>query len=211
VRLLASSSLRRAAVIVGVVALGVGALTTTAGASIDGKKTVIDTFPQWDGTTYVYSFGCPNTTTYGEVVTAPAHRKHIRNFTYTWHDYTTGSMVVRGEVYAWNGTMATGPAVAESAPQTITSGAPDWFNVTFKVKGRVQPGQQYVIFASIDKDFEQCTDNYSVQWGLDPGDAYAGGYFVYLNSGGDESQWTTQPWSSFDPQDLAFKATFTKK
>jgi len=213
VRPLASSSsfLRRGAVLAGVVALGIAALTAPAGATIDGKKTVIDTFPQWDGSTYVFEFGCPNTTTYGQVVTAPAHRKHIKNFTFTWHDFTTGSMVVRGEVYAWNGSMATGSAVAESAPQTVTSGAPDWFTVNFKLKGSVTPGQQYVIFASIDKDFESCTGGYTVQWGLDPGDAYSGGGFVYLNSGGDESQWTTQPWSGFGTQDLAFKTTFTKK
>lgn len=209
-RPLASSFLRRSAVVAGVVALAIAAFTPSAGATIAGKKTVIDTFGQWDGSTYAYQFGCPNTTTYGQVVTAPPKRKHVKSFTFTWHDYTTGSMVVRGGVYAWNGSMATGSAIAESAPQTVNSGASGWFKVTFKAKGAVTPGSQYVIFASIDKDFDQCTGGYTVQWGLDPGDVYSGGLFVYLNSGGDSSQWTTQTWSNFGGQDLAFKATFCK-
>src|SRR6478736_4233208 len=127
-RPLASSSFRRrSAIIASVVAVGIAAFAPSAGATIAGKKTVIDTFGQWDGSTYVFTFGCPDTTTYGQVVTAPAKRKHVKNFTFTWHDYSTGSMVVRGEVYAWNGSMPTGSPVAESAPQTVTSGPSDWF------------------------------------------------------------------------------------
>jgi hypothetical protein len=50
-----------------------------------------------------------------------------------------------------------------------------------------------------------------VGWALDLSDAYSGGQFVYQNNNGDESLWTTTPWSNFGTGwDLAFTATFTK-
>jgi hypothetical protein len=202
---------RRAAVGVSVVTLGVLAFGTTA-ASAAGQPahSTLNTYKEWDGSTYVEAFGCPNTTTYGETITIPAGKTQIKKFTFPWTDLGTGSMVVRGEVYAWNGSMATGSAVAESKPITVTSGHSGFYNVTFKVKNAtVTPGSQYVIFASIDKDYSQCTNNYIVGWGLDTSDTYPGGTFVYLNSGGDASQWTTTPWNSF-AEDIAFKASLSK-
>ena len=78
--------------------------------------------------------------------------------------------------------------------------------MTFKTKGaNLTAGSQYVLFASIDKDYEACTDPYTNGWGSTDDTAYPGGTFVFLNSGGDESQWTTSSWTSFGI-DLAFQA-----
>ena len=69
----------------------------------------------------------------------------------------------------------------------------------------VTPGAQYVLFASIDKDYEQCTGDYELAWGSVSDDAYLRGTFVYQNNSGDESQWTSSAWSVYGA-DLAFKA-----
>ncbi len=206
-----SSLLRRGTIVAGVVALGVSVFASGALAQTEGKKTVIDTFGAWDGTTAANPFGCNGaTTTYGQVFTVPAKRHHLTKLALKWTDLTTGSMVVRGELYAWDGLKATGSAIYETPPQTFSSGKSGFYDVTLKFKGTLKPGSQYVAFGSIDKDFEACT-TYSVGWALDLSDAYTGGDFVYQNNGGDESQWTSTPWSSFGTGwDAAFTATFTK-
>ena len=120
-------------------------------------------------------------------------------------------MVVRGEVYAWDGTKATGSALYESKPKTISFSDGLFHKVGFRpTLVPVTPGAQYVIFASIDKDYEQCTNNYEFGWGYIPGgDVYPGGLFVYQNNAGDENQWTATPWNTFGI-DLAFKAGLSK-
>ena len=205
------SSLRRGAIVAGLVALGVSVFAPGAMAQTDTRTTVIDTFGQWDGSSNAHPFGCNGaTTTYGQVLTVPAHRHHLTKFPMKWTDLATGSIVARGELYAWDGSKATGSAIYETPAKTYKSGKSGFYNVTLHYKGRLKPGSQYVAFASIDKDFEQCT-TYQVGWALDETDAYTGGDFVYQNNGGDESQWTSTAWSNFGTGwDAAFTATFTK-
>lgn len=203
-----SSVLRRAAVVAGALTLGLTAfLPSQATASQPAGKGSINTIKSWDGSTAIYSFGCPNTTTYGQVITAT--NKHLKKFTFELVNQTSGSMDVRGEVYAWDGAKATGNALYESAPRSISYDDSDFHAETFNAGGvKVKKGQQYVLFASIDKDFESCLNNYTLGWGGVPDDTYTGGTFVFQNNTGDESQWTTTTWSTFG-YDLAFKATLS--
>jgi hypothetical protein len=205
---LTSSFLRRTAVTASAVAFVFAAFgNIQASASTTRVRPTINTFKVWDGSQNVIEFGCPNTTTYGQVITVPGSKTLLNKFTFAWENYTgSGSMVVRGEVYAWDGTKATGAAVFESAPRTIAFGDALFHNENFKPNGKsVTPGAQYVLFASIDKDFEQCTGNYTLGWASVPDGTYTKGTFVYQNNGGDESQWTSSSWSTFGI-DLAFKA-----
>jgi hypothetical protein len=166
----------------------------------------ISTYGSWDGSTSVVPFGCPNTTTYGQVITIPKGITHLGKFHFSWVNLNSGSMVVRGEVYAWDGTKATGSALYESKRKTISFNDGLFHKVGFRANlVPVTSGAQYVIFASIDKDYEQCTNSYEVGWGYIGSDAYSGGTFVYQNNGGDENQWTTTPWTSFGGPDVAFK------
>lgn len=207
------SLLRRAVTVAGVAALGI-ALTSTASASASTSvaseskaKVVIDTYSGWDGGSSVTPFGCPDSTTYGQVITIPKKKHKLTKFSfYMMGQAAAGqSMVVRGELYAWNGTMATGSAVAESKPQTLAFADTSTHAVTFKTKNaKVTPGQQYVIFASIDKDYEACTGDYEVSWASVDGSAYSGGDFAYQNNAGAEGNWTTQPWNVI-PIDAAMK------
>ena len=202
-----ASVIRRAAVVATAVTLGLTAyLPTQAQASQPAGKGGINTIKVWDHQQEVTSFGCPNTTTYGQVITATG--KSLKKFTFEFINSSSGgSMDVRGEVYSWNGTMATGSALYESSPRTIAYNDSSFHAETWKTGGvKVTKGQQYVLFASIDKDFESCTNNYTLGWGSVSDSVYGGGTFVYQNNTGDETQWTMTPWNTFGI-DLAFKAS----
>ena len=168
----------------------------------------IGTYKSWDGSQQVGSFGCPNTTTYGQVITV-RKRTMLNKFTFSWVNGSSGSMVVRGEVYAWDGSKATGSALWESRPRTISFQDSAFHKETFKPGALpLSQGGQYVLFASIDKDYEQCTDNYTVDWGSVDDGTYGDGTFVYQNNSGDEGQWTVTPWNTFGI-DLAFYAAMS--
>ncbi|MFL6689170.1 MAG: hypothetical protein ACJ8IR_03140 [Alphaproteobacteria bacterium] len=167
----------------------------------------ISTYGSWDGSSYVQPFGCPDTTTYGTIITIPKGKTHLGKFHFSWINLTSGgSMVVRGEVYAWDGAKATGSALYESGPKKVSFSDGLFHKVGFKATlVPVTPGAQYVIFASIDKDYEKCTNSYEVGWGYIGSDVYPGGGFVYQNNAGDENQWTATPWNTFGGADIAFK------
>lgn len=199
--------LRRTAAAGGALALGLAAFAPTqALASDPDGKGNINTIQSWDGASQVLPFGCPDTTTYGQTITATGTL--VKKFTFEVAGLSVGgSMVARGEVYRWDGTKATGKSLAESAPQTISYGDQTFHPLTFKANAKVKKGHQYVLFASIDKDYEACTDSYELGWGSVDGATYAGGSFVYQNNSGDESQWTATAWSNITTLDAAFKAT----
>ncbi len=182
------------------------AATFAFGASAPALASAINTYGSWDGSSSIVPFGCPNTTTYGQVITIPNGKTHLGKFHFSWINLNTGSMVVRGEVYAWDGSKATGSALYESKKKTLSFSDGLFHKVGFKATlVPVTPGAKYVIFASIDKDFEQCTNNYEFGWGFISSDVYSGGDFVYQNNGGDENQWTLTPWNVIGG-DAAFKA-----
>jgi hypothetical protein len=175
--------------------------STQAFASVAAHPT-INTFKDWNGSDFIQPFGCPNTTTYGQVITIPAGKTHLNKYVFKWVNLSTGKMFVRGEVYAWDGAKATGSALFETAPRKIKFLDSDFHYETFSGGGvTVTPGHQYVVFASIDKDYESCTNSYEVGWASPFVNDYPGGDFVYQNNSGDESQWTTTPWS-----DIGFDA-----
>jgi hypothetical protein len=179
------------------------ALTTFA----TNPASAIDTFKDWNGSQDIQPFGCPETTTYGQIITV-GDKNTLNKFIFTWLYVGTdgGSMVVRGEVYAWDGTKATGSALWESSPRTVSFTDASFHTETFKTGPLpLTPGAQYVLFASIDKDYEQCTNNYEVAWGAVADSTYKKGFFVFQNNAGNEGNWTTQVWSGA-PADLAFKA-----
>jgi hypothetical protein len=161
----------------------------------------------WDGSQREPGFGCPNDTTFGQVITIPKNQHTLNRFTFWWVRSTHGSMVVRGEVYAWDGSKATGNSLYESKPRSIAFTDDVFHKESFATHGvAVTPGAQYVIFASIDKDFDQCVGGFILAWGVVDDSAYPKGSFVFLNSGGDSGKWTTQSWQTLG-LDLAFKAS----
>ena len=148
--------------------------------------TLIDTTPFWPGNSWVGNFGIPTTATFGQVITAPVGGEILQSFTFYMGQPAT--LAFQGEVYAWDGTMATGPNLFESVPMTTTGTGTE--AVTFDAGGvPLQAGQQYVLFASCSRLF----DGHSGlgAWGFIDSDVYGGGSFVYLDNGSDPSLWTT--------------------
>jgi hypothetical protein len=180
-------------------------------ASASTARAKINTLKKWDGRQFINWFGCPNTTTYGQVITVPAGVTHLNRFIFTWANVpgSSGSMVVRAEVFAWDGSKATGSSLYERK-RSISFGDSAFHLETFKSTTgiSVTPGAQYVLFASIDKDFEKCTNNYILDWGAVRDSLYGGGTFVFQNNGGNENNWTNVAWNTFGI-DLAFEAFFS--
>jgi hypothetical protein len=194
------------AVLASVVSAALSAPTAASG------DTIIDTIGLNRGS--VHSFGAPDIATFGQTVTVPATDTVLDSFTFLFAreaDELT-RITFRGEVYAWDGAKATGPSLWESAPRTVEFPSNDLREITFETGGvALVPGAQYVLFASVSKDYEQNTGRNRTGWGfLDQLDGYAGGGFVWLADSGDESRWTTDPWVVFpNSVDLAFKAVFS--
>jgi hypothetical protein len=196
--------MRRATLLVATMMLS---LLLASGVAL--ADTIIDTTPQWDGQEFISPFGHPHpdTATYGQVITAPAKDTQLESFTFFMRLPTT--VTFRGEVFAWDGAKATGPNLYESAPRT-TSGSDSFEEITFDTGGvRLIPGQQYVLFATISKDYEVSSG--SGDWGfIESDNVYAGGDFVYRNNGPDFGELFIYPWEEWEPgTDLAFKAVFS--
>ena len=176
-------------------------LLLTAGAAL--ADTAIDTTPQWDGQQSISPFGHPDTATYGQVITAPTDDTVLDSFTFMMDLPST--VTFRGEVYAWDGEKATGPSLYESAPRT-TSGS-GFEEVTFDTGGvELVAGQQYILFATISKDYEVSKD--TGLWGVVSDDTYLPGTFVFMNSGPNFDLLFEDAWYQNFGLDLAFKAVF---
>ena len=193
----------------------VGAVGTHAGSLLspvrsspsDEGDAVINTYKVFDGHRVVAPFGYPDTTTYGQTVTVPAGWSAITKVTF----YMTGlagvsqQIVVRGEIYGWNGVHAT-TSIAESEKQKLAFDNPDFNEVKLKFTNAiVEPGEQYVVFASIDPDYKEADGDYTVSWGAVDGGSYTGGGLVFQNNSGKESDWTSTAWTPVPNYDAAVK------
>jgi hypothetical protein len=139
------------------------------------------------------------------VIQIPAGVTMINGFSFRIMAPTT--LAFRGEIYAWDGTKATGSALYESAPVSTTNAA-IYEVVSFNTGGTpVMAGQQYVLFASSSKDNAGHSGGGS-RWGsTNSNTLIVPGQFVYMNNGTDVTQWTTTTWSTI-AQDLAMTAAF---
>jgi hypothetical protein len=181
-------------------------LLLAAGAAL--ADTVIDTRSQANGSICCFERAFP---TYGQVITAPADDTQLDSFTFFM---STNTVVMRGEVYAWDGEKATGPNLYESEPRTI-SNTSGFEEVTFDTGGvQLVPGQQYVLFATMSKDYESSANSSATATWLGvhsgSGDTYPGGSYVRMSNGSSFDQLFTNAWNlQYFDWDLAFKAVFS--
>lgn len=153
----------------------------------------IDTLTSWDGAAFVEPFGVPSAATYGQTITVAADSGSLVSFGFEIGNCrASGNVSVRGEVYAWDGSKATGSPLFES-PTTAISGNGGFQLVTFYPGGlNLTPGA-YVLFATTSRDqvgapFSRC------QWGAVAATAYPGGKYVFINNATDTSLWTSAAW-----------------
>jgi hypothetical protein len=208
--MLMTVTLRRLAIVGCASALVAVTLASGGAASaLPARSATINTVDDWNRSGGVSHFGRGSTPTYGQVITIPEGMTRLTRFNFYLTDGGgyMGSLVLRGEVYAWDGSKPTGPPLWEGKPRTVDAES-FYRRKQFRPHGvgELHPGEQYVIFASVSKDYEECTDDYPLTWGSVPDSTYSDGTFVFINDGGDESRWTSEEWTTTWGIDLAFKA-----
>ncbi len=170
--------------------------------------TTVDTISGWDGSSSICCFGVPNSATYGQVVTVPADRTVLESFDFEL--LVPSSVSFQAEVYAWDGTKATGPALYEGSARSTTQNSS--FELIHTDTGGipVTPGAQYVVFLSTSK-LQAGKTPATGSWGLRGDGPYSGGDFYYQNNANDATKWTTEAWSLYQAGvDLAFRAVFAQ-
>jgi hypothetical protein len=149
-------------------------------------------------------FGKPTYASGGQTLVVPNNVSVLTNFALELNLPTT--VTFRAEVYAWDGSEATGPALWESAP-TVTPTSFVYNLISFSPNVAVTPGQQLVLFVTVSRDY---VANPSITGLLGiTANPYAAGSVVELDDQGDPSLWTTTAWSPSPVYDLAFTATFS--
>src|SRR4051812_30208739 len=72
-----------------------------AASALPVRAPTLDTHAAWNGSDGVSSFGRPDTSTYGQVITIPEGKTRLTRFNFYLTDSgASGSLVMRGEVYA---------------------------------------------------------------------------------------------------------------
>jgi hypothetical protein len=183
---------------------------------------MFNTFPSWNGTNRIDSFGEGNTAVYGQTFKVPAGNTVMTNFTFKLDDRVNPDIVTfDAYVFAWDGAKATGSALFTSGPYSSNNNGGAGGFETFSINTGTLPlvsGAQYVAFFSAANRFNGITGQADFAYlGTSPQagvDGYADGNFVYLNCGNIFAQVTTTPWDNptgyggVATHDLAFSMTF---
>lgn len=186
-------------------AIACGALSTPAAADN------VDTMSVWNGTTFISSWGVPNTATYGQTITAASGQSTLNGFTFQLAQQSGTAPQYQAFVYQWDAATQriVGNALYTSAIVTAptTASATTYAPVSFTTGGiRLGSGTQYVIFLTTSTVTGQANATY--RWGsLTNNASYAGGQFVFFNNGTNFGQLSSGNWSTI-AQDLAMLLQF---
>jgi len=175
---------------------------------------VIETISSWNGSSSIYSFGEPNTATYGQTFTVGSETS-LDNFTFYLNDSVNPDFTdFEAFVMAWDGAKATGSILYQSAALSTTNnnGSDGFEEFSINTGGvSLTSGNQYVAFFSASNLFDS-TKGTSIWGGLGGADVYSGGQFVFINNGSNFSSLTSTNWNkNFQGtgSDLAFSMTFS--
>ncbi len=188
---------------------GAAAALAMLAASAASAVVTIDTVPGWNGTTFISSFGIPNTQTYGQTFIPPGGATALTSFT-VYLEAQSGTVgTMRGYLYAWDAVnnRAMGSALWTSGSTPVPSSTVSFTAVTFTLPSvAITAGTQYVFFAATTEESQ--AQNFTTRWGArTTNSAHGGGQFVFYNNGTDTTVWTTGTWSVIG-EDLAFTAVF---
>jgi hypothetical protein len=178
------------------------------------KADTITTVPQWNGSDFVFPFGTPDTTTYGQTITATATNNVLNDFTFYLSPRSGSAPTFQAYVAAWNGSAITGSVLYTSGNFTGPT-AGGFTAYTFNTGGlNLTVGKQYALFISIaGANYTGITaaDNLGAIF-TNP---YSGGAYIYENNSGNFNA-LFNPWDQpgnksgvfGDGYDLAFTADF---
>ncbi|QOG20346.1 MULTISPECIES: autotransporter outer membrane beta-barrel domain-containing protein [Bradyrhizobium] len=166
----------------------------------------IDTMPQWNGTSFISSWGVPNTATYGQTFTPTSGQTRLSGFNFQLSLPFGTAPQYQAFVYAFDPTTQhiTGSALFSSGIMTAPSGSA-YQTVSINTGGvSLTPGQQYVLFLTTSTITGQ--PNSAYRWGaLTNNTAIPNGQFVYQNNGTNFGMLSATSWSSIG-EDLAMQA-----
>lgn len=185
---------------------GIALAAVTAAAPALAQN--IDTVPSWNGTSFISSWGVPNTATYGQTITPTAQQGRLQSFTFYLSMAAGTAPQYQAMVYQWDpvNLRITGNALYTSGALTAPTGSA-YTPVTINTGNlRLPAGLQYVLFFTTSTFTGQANATY--RYGALTGNTtYPGGQFVFFNNGTNFGQLSTGTWS-FISQDLAFSAIF---
>jgi hypothetical protein len=146
---------------------------------------------------YWNPFGNPNTSTYGELFTAPTGVTNLSSFSfYMGSTDVSGNILTGAYIATWTGTHA-GSLLYSSAPINYDNNGDEQITVNNANVG-VTAGQQYVMFLSVSQYYGQSSgEAFASQGGTNQ---YLNG-FAYSNNAGDFNSLFTNNWdgSGFSP------------
>ncbi len=176
-----------------------------------GATTIDTTFPAWDTSSSVSTFGRPNSATYGQTVTVPVVDLTLVEMQMAFDGLNQVAVSFRPYLYDWDGTKATGPALWTGPLETAdTTAGYQTFTWVPNVTGVA--GDTWVFFVSTSADSGPDAGG---KWAQPQNqNLYAGGAFVFINNGSDPSGWTTDPWTQNflgSGADMTFSATWQQE
>jgi hypothetical protein len=139
----------------------------------------------------IYDFGYPDTATYGETFAAPLTDTSLNSFSMFLNSGTSGQL--EGYVGSWTGSQV-GSVLYTSAPVTVTG---DNQEFTFNTSGlTLTAGDEYVAFLSISEPSYNTYNRNTGMPGVLGGGTIPGGGLVYINNGGDTTEFTSGEWAT---------------
>ncbi len=193
--------------------LGLGLSLSFALCGAAQAQTTISTLSAWNGSTAATTFGEPASIAadaYGQTFTVPAGVPLLTDFKLVLGYNYGNSLSFTAYLMAWDGEEATGPVLYQSSPLATDPTAQGLSTLDFPVNSvTLTPGSTYVFFVlAAPGSGGPATAAFAVT-----GDStsYAGGNFVYTQTGGDTAN-LSQPWQQAGTVgtlgDSAFSATF---
>lgn len=164
--------------------------------------TVVNNFNGYSD--YWHPFGYPDTSTYGELFTAPSGVSNLSSFSfYMGSQYAAGNIITGAYIATWTGSNA--GTLLYSSPQINYDNNGDEQITINNANVGVTPGQQYVMFLSVSQYYGQSFGQaYVSQGGTNQ---YLNG-FVYNNNGGDFNALFNTAWSGPLTPDWAVNLDF---
>jgi len=167
----------------------------------------LETISSWNGVSYIWEFGEPDTATYGQTLTF-GQNVTLNSFSFLLNDEGGADVVdFRAYIADWNGTNIDNVLWSSDPYSTTNNGGADGFEqFTFLTGGVNLLAGEYVIFLSASTLFDGLTG--LAQMATVNGATYAGGSFVFMNNSSNLDLLFTETWSQWS-DDTAFAVDYT--
>lgn len=172
------------------------AAAALAALAVPATAATITNDPVWDGSTFIVSFGAPDTTNYGQTFLSPGG--NLNSLTFQLGTANAGDF--RVAVAGFDGNGVTGADLWSSGDIAYTGAGA--YSVNLDLATTL--GDNYIAYLTIAGVANPIT---GAAVGGTSGDTIADGAFRFLNSNGAAPQ-PGQTWSSWYIPDMAFTASF---